>query len=486
MDATRRAAASLWGQAKHALEAGNLSEARQRGLELLGTQPENSEINMLLGMVAAAEGNWQRASEWLNRATRLKPPIPEAFRALSHAEEQLRHYARAITCLENYAAAVGGSPESLFSLGNLYARMRDYPKAIDCFTKTLALNPHNSATWINLGAAYRRINDLDAALKAYDTAIELKPESRVAHKDRGYVYFLMGRWKDGWREHENRPMAVRPSPYPQPIWRGQPISGQTLFVRAEQGLGDAIQFVRYVKLARERAGKVILQCLPQQKRLFEYGGVAEQVIALRKESVPAFDYQILIMSLPAVMEEYCASIPNETPYLKAPAADALPQTGRPRVGLAWRGNRSHFLDELRSMSLRELLPVLKTEGIDFYALQLPVPESDRDYLRTLAGPTNLEDRLTDYLATASYVQQMNLLITVDTSVAHLAGALGIPTWTMLPFSPDWRWQTAGEQTPWYPTMRLFRQSRPGNWSEVVERVAQELKALRWKRQEPAA
>ena len=469
-------AASLWGQARHAFETGNLGEARQRGLELLATQPENSEIPMLLGMVAAAEGNWQQASEWLNRATCLQPPLPEAFRALAHAEEQLHHYARAITCLENYAAAVGGSPESLFGLGNLYARMRDYPRAIDWFTRTLALNPNSSATWINLGAAYRRINELDAALNAYDRAIELKPDSPVAHKDRGYVYFLMGRWKDGWREHENRPMAVRPSPYPQPVWQGQPIPGQTLFVRAEQGLGDAIQFVRYVKLARARAGKVVLQCLPQQKRLFEYSGVAEQVIALRKESVPAFDYQILIMSLPAVMEEYGARIPNETPYLKAPATHALPQTGRPRVGLAWRGNRSHRLDGLRSMNLRELIPALKAGGIDFYALQLPLPEADRDCLRTLAGVTNLEDRLTDYLATASYVQQMNLLLTVDTSIAHLAGALGIPTWTMLPFSPDWRWELAGEKTPWYPTMRLFRQRQAGNWPEVVEQVVQELKA----------
>jgi hypothetical protein len=287
-----------------------------------------------------------------------------------------------------------------------------------------------------------------------------------------------GRLAEGYCDYESRWRTLCPRPLTGPRWDGRPIPGQTLFLHAEQGYGDGIQSARYAALARVRCGRVILECRPELKSLFVHSAVAEEVIAYG-EAIPPFDTYISVISLPGPLGITLETIPGQTPYLKAPRR--TPPLGAPaghlKVGLVWAGSPTHRDDANRSVALEMLAPVLATPGVTFFSLQMPVPRRDEGKLKDFpsliqAGP------FPDYLATASAVLEMDLVISVDTSVAHLAGALGKPVWTLLQFAPDWRWFAQfGEKTPWYPTMRLFRQPWRGAWGPVIETVAGELRRI---------
>jgi hypothetical protein len=283
-----------------------------------------------------------------------------------------------------------------------------------------------------------------------------------------------GRLAEGFRDYELRWLTLQPRQFTVPRWAGQPIPGQTLFLHAEQGFGDGIQSARYARLARERCGRVILECRPELKTLFKHSGVADEVIAFG-EAIPPCDFYTSVISLPGLLGITLENIPGRPPYLQAPPARELPpRIGKIRVGLAWAGSPTHNDDAARSLPLAMLAPVLTVPDVTFYSLQMPVPKRDEPEMEKFPNLVDLGG-FTDYLTTASAVASMDMVISVDTSVAHLAGALGKPVWTLIQFAPDWRWfQQFGGQTPWYPTMRLFRQPRRGDWLSVIARVAAEL------------
>ncbi len=296
-----------------------------------------------------------------------------------------------------------------------------------------------------------------------------------------------GRLAEGFREYnEWRFHSIQRREFPQPAWLGEDIAGKTLFLHAEQGFGDAIQQVRFVRLARERAGRVILECRPELKTLFVHSGCADVVIGYGEE-IPPFNVFTSLLSLPGILGVTLETIPHEVPYLKAAVDGALPAApaGHLKVGLAWAGNPTHHNDVARSIRLEELIHLLAVPGVTFYSLQKVMPAHDDACVRARAKLVNPggppEEVLKDFLATAGVIAQLDLVIAVDTAVAHLAGALAKPVWTLLPFAPDWRWFRDREDTPWYPTMRLFRQEERNQWEPVIERVAKELELLKKKR-----
>jgi hypothetical protein len=271
-----------------------------------------------------------------------------------------------------------------------------------------------------------------------------------------------------------------------PAWRGESLAGRTIFLHAEQGFGDAIQFVRYVPMvvarARAEGGRVMLGCRHQLSRLFEIPGV-DAIVQLGQALPSPVDVQCPLMSLPMVFGTTLETIPNAVPYLAAPAdrVDAWRRrvdddgTGsNVRVGLAWAGNPALARDRIRSAAFRDFAPLSTVPNVAFYGLQLGRDDRDDTPRPRLIDHT---ERLTDWTETAALVANLNLVISVDTGVAHLAGALAQPTWTLLPFAGEWRWLTDRTDSPWYPTVRLFRQQRGGDWSGVIREVAAELTRL---------
>jgi hypothetical protein len=356
--------------------------------------------------------------------------------------------------------------------------MGEFEKAIAFYQKGVELNPKDSATWNNLGKSFKELNRLEESIAAYNRAVEIEPNYALAHYGRAVSLLASGHLAEGYREYEWRWHKLTPRQFPQPRWQGEAIPDKTLFLHAEQGFGDAILAARFVRLARERTARVILECRPELKTLFAFSGCADEVIA-HGEPIPPFDYFTSLISLPETLGVKMETIPNRTPYLKAPPFENSPAApgANLKVGIVWAGNPGHHDDVSRSIRLAELAPMLQTPGVTFYNLQMPVPERDELFFRSLSNVTGT-GRFKDFLETAAVIAKMDLVVGVDTAVAHLAGALGRPVWTLLQFSPDWRWFLDCADTIWYPTMRLFRQKKRNQWPPVIAQVAEELRRMK--------
>jgi hypothetical protein len=288
----------------------------------------------------------------------------------------------------------------------------------------------------------------------------------------------------GWEEYEWRwedEHLKRQKPqFKQPLWLGQEsLKGKTILLHAEQGLGDTIQFSRYAKLVSHRGAKVVLQVQKGLKSLMQSVAGVNWVVE-QGEALPAFDYHTPLMSLPLAFKTSLETIPAESVYLECEAVrvekwkDRLGDKSKPRVGLVWSGNKDHKNDHNRSIALAMLSRIL-AEEVEFISLQKEVRERDKSALEQVAVK-HFGEELKDFMDTAGLVANMDLVISVDTSVAHLAGALGKPLWVLLPFSPDWRWLLEREDSPWYPSAKLYRQPKIGDWESVIVKVAAELKA----------
>ena len=453
------------------------AEAICRGLALLDSR--DAGLCLLLGRILSAQGGGDETITWLQKATELEPRSAEAWDALGTAYGARRDYPRAAGCFARILKINPRDAEAHRSLGTAYQQMGENEKAVSLFRKALELNPTDHVSWNNLGKAFKELNELTEASAAYDRALDIEPESPVAHCNRAMTSLLAGRLAEGFREYEWRWRLLTPRQYPQPRWNGEPMDDKTLFIHAEQGLGDSIQFVRFVPQAKARAGRVILECQPPLKRLFQTSGCANVVTAFG-DSVPPFDAFVPLMSLPAVLGTTLETIPSHVPYLAPTAKDDLPAMPADllRVGLAWAGSAGHGNDAWRSIRLVEFAPVLQTPGVTFVSLQVPLPSQDEAAFRALPKMLDITRHLGDFADTAGVIDQLDLVISVDTATAHLAGALGKPTWTLVPYCPDWRWGLESANTPWYPTMRLFRQGARNQWQTTLVSMAQELR--RWR------
>jgi hypothetical protein len=325
---------------------------------------------------------------------------------------------------------------------------------------------------------------LDEAVAWFTLALERTPELGSVHMNYALACLQRGDFARGWTEYEWR-FHCREHPIlaqGMPPWDGSPLHGRSILLWAEQGLGDSIQFIRYAPAVARRGGRVIVSCPRLLVRILATcPGVAQAI----PEGAPQtdFDCHAPLMSLPRIFGTTVDTIPAEVPYLEADLAlatlwrDELARFGGFRIGIAWQGNPDHKKDRHRSFRLARFQPLASVPGVRLFSLQKGPGTEQLDELAGRFPVTDLGGRLDDFTDTAALVQNLDLVITPDTSLAHLAGALGVPVWVMIPFASDWRWLLGREDTPWYPSMRLFRQRRWGDWDEVFSRMARELSAI---------
>jgi tetratricopeptide (TPR) repeat protein len=395
-----------------------------------------------------------------------------ALRALERPAEALASIDRALTLRPHDAGAHSNRGSVLGRLGRL-------DEAQASFDRALALRPNDAGTFYNRGNVLRELGRHGAAQASYEQALALRPAYAEARYNRALGRLLAGDFEAGWADHEARWDTAEyrhaRRAFTQPLWTGEDeLGGRTVLLHAEQGFGDTIQFCRYAPLVAARGACVVLEVAPPLQRLAQtLAGVAATVP--RGAALPEFDRHCPLLTLPRAFATRLDSIPSATPYLASPpraVADWHGRLGpwrRPRIGLAWSGRANHRNDHNRSMALADLRPLFEIEAT-FVSLQPQVRPGDE---ATIAGCGNLLDvraALRDFADTAALIGALDLVVSVDTAAAHLAGALARPVWVLLPFAPDWRWLLERSDSPWYPTARLFRQDRPGDWSGVVRQV----------------
>ncbi|WP_448191864.1 tetratricopeptide repeat protein [Azospirillum sp. sgz301742] len=428
------------------------------------------------GLALEGAGRLPEAAAAARAAIELAPDLPEARLNLGNALSGLERHGEAVASLKRAAALRPEDATAHCGLGYALEQMDRLPEAEAASRRAADLNPGLGEAWTNLGRVLNGQGRTAEALAAYAAAVRARPDNPKDHWNLALALLLNGHLAEGFAEYEWRwRYDGFPSPrrsFAQPAWAGEPLAGKTILLHAEQGLGDAIQFARYVPEVARLGARVVLEAHAPLRRLL--GGLdGVTVLATLGGPLPEFDVHCPLLSLPRLV----GTIPTDTPYLGAEAGAVAEWRARLgdglKVGLVWAGNPGHANDRNRSLPLGGLAPLLRTSGVRFFSLQKDPRPGDRDILADL-GVIDLGPDLDDFADTAAALTALDLLVTVDTSVAHLAGALGRPVWLLLPFLPDWRWMMDRSDSPWYPTMRLFRQSRRGDWAPVVERVAEAL------------
>ena len=430
--------------------------------------------------------NLQRHPEALAMAEQALRITPEDTGALIARTQALLALGRPAEGLADADSALKITPGLV--LGHLWRSaaliLLGQPEAALMAAETArTLAPQDAAAHRGYGFALGNLNRLQEALAAYDEALRLKPDDREALWDRALALLALGRFEEGWLAYESRNLrhkSLAARKYPKPLWWGkEPLRDQQLHVYWEQGLGDTIQFARYALLAVAAGAKVTLSVQDPLLRLFKDFDPFVTIIGQNDEAAE-FDLHCPLMTLPMAFGTRLETIPAwENGYLKAPSEDVarwdqrLP-AGHRRIGLVWRGSQTHGNDANRSVRLDRVLPMLETGDV-WVSLQKEVRDADRAALQA-SGLVDVSAELGDFADTAALISTLDLVIAVDTSVAHLAAALGKPTWVMVPFAPDFRWLLDREDTPWYPKMRLFRQRRAGDWDGVIARIGEALRA----------
>jgi hypothetical protein len=365
-------------------------------------------------------------------------------------------------------------------LGLIAQRLGEASAAETHFCAAIAANRTDPAAHDAYGALLREQGRVDESKRAFDTALSIAPGHKGARFGRGFVRLLSGDLPGGWEDYEFRPAQQDPLvPALQPRWRGEGVAGKTILLHAEQGIGDSLQFLRYAPMLAARGAKVVAAVPVSIMALARRVPGVEQVLE-PSPVLPRFDWCCPLPSLPFGFGTALTTVPRDVPYLSAPPerlaawrARISASQGKFKVALVWAGHPGHPNDHRRSLRFDDLAPLLENSDCHFCLLQKGPSAADA------AGVSmdRLGEDLADFADTAAAIAAVDLVISVDTAVCHLAGALGAPVWTLLPFAPDWRWLLDRTDSPWYPTMTLYRQQQPGDWAEVIARVGRDLRAL---------
>jgi Flp pilus assembly protein TadD len=436
---------------------GQLPEAEAAYREALGLAPDDARMHNNLGCVLHMQGRLDAALASYRRALELDPAQPEAG--------------------QNYASIVRDE-------GAL-------EQAVAGYLRQTESNPNDAAALTNLANTYRELGRYAEALDAYERAIRVDPDHAEAHFSRSFVLLIRGDYDAGWKEYEwrwrintyNAPLRR----FARPMWDGGSVADGPVLLHAEQGFGDTLQFVRYAALVARRCPSVVLECQPELKSLLATVKGVGSVVA-QGEILPRFSAQVPLMSLPSLFGTTLDNLPWQGPYVHAdparveawrPLVSAEPS--RLKVGLVWAGRPQQWDDRKRSITLAMLAPLAQVGDLAFFSLQ-----KGEGAAQAAAPPAgmrllDLTDRIQDFSDTAALIAHLDLVVTIDTSVAHLAGAMGVPVWVLVAHAPDWRYHLERGDNPWYPTMRLFRQDRDGDWSEPIGRIAVALKDLEGKK-----
>ncbi len=472
-------------------DLGRPAEALAACERALALKPDLVEAWHNRGAVLAELGQYDAALQSYDRALALRPQYAEALssrgnllRKMNRHDEALASYGRALALRPDYAAAFTDRGNALSELGRLDEAVADYDRA-------LALDPGQVEALANRGNALRNLLRCREAIASYERALSLDPDNAEAHANLGWTLLLTGDFARGWEEFEwrwrTKQMQAQRRDFVAPLWRGDAsLAGKTILLHAEQAFGDTIQFCRYASAVAKLGANVVLEVQPSLQSLLSGLEGVTRVLA-RGAPLPPFDYHAPLLSLPLALKTELASIPAPIPYLAASGdkekawREKLGASKRPRIGLCWSsGNRAHRDLAKRSIPL-ELLAALRSDLIELISLQKELSPVEAATLAQWGVP-HCGDALEDFSDTAALIAAMDLVISIDTGVAHLAGALGKPLWILLAFAPDYRWLLGRDDSPWYPLARLFRQPALDDWPSVVARVARELET--WSMSDP--
>ncbi len=462
---------------------GELQQAEVIYRQVLHVEPNNADALHLLGVIAHQRGKNEDAVCLIEKAIKVNQAVPlfhnnvgMAYSALNKLEEAIACYRHALSLNPDYY-------DAHTNLGNALHERGKMEEAEACHQRALSLKPDFYMSHNNLGSLFHNQGKLEEAIACYRRAIFLKPDFPLAHFNLSNIYLLKGNLKEGWEEYKyryRRQVVKYLNPdylfFPQPYWDGSEIKGKTILLYAEQGFGDTIQFIRYVPMVLEKCDKIIVVCqeelIPLMSRVNSMRQV-EQVVAQGKQ-LPDFDFQCPLLNLPSVFNTTLETVPAAIPYITNDPQKVSrwrerlqSDSGGLKIGLCWSGRPTHKNDRNRSIPLNMFSMPGEMQNITFYSLQKGKAAEQASNPPDGMNLVDYTNHLNDLSDTAALIENLDLIISVDTSVAHLAGALGKPVWTLLPFMPDWRWLLDRADTPWYPTMRLFRQSSMRDWSEVI-------------------
>jgi tetratricopeptide (TPR) repeat protein len=449
----------------------------------LALKPDYVEVIVARGNLLYEMHSYDKALEEYERALMVQPDFAfgfnnrgNALQAMGRNDEAIASFERALALKPDLTAAHNNRGNALLNLNRPEEALADYESAIAHKPFAFAL--------VNRGSALHYLGRIEEALDSFNRAIALQPELPEAHWNKALLCLAIGDFEQGWPAYEWRwrgATELTSRDFSQPQWRGEDLNGKTILLHAEQGFGDTIQFIRYLPLVAQKGCKVILE-LPDSLMPLIPGIDGLVSMHRRGDPLPAFDVHCPLMSLPLSFGTTATTIPASVPYLSAPAERVgawrtrLAHLGKPRVGLVWSGKPSHKNDHNRSIALSRLEPLLSVPDVTFVSLQREYRETELPALARLPV-FRLDETITDFADTAAAIGELDLVIAVDTAVAHLAGALGRPLWLLLSHIQDWRWMHDRTDSPWYPSARLFRQSQIGDWDGVIAAVAQELAAF---------
>lgn len=474
--------APTWNNFGNALSAlRRFDDAAKAFRRALAIRPRHAGAHNNLGMALNALGDLEGAIGQFRAAIDAEPNYVAAHFNLGNLLDASGRPAEAVEVLEKTVRMQPQFAPAHFGLGHALATLGRQKEALPQFERAVGLDPKYGVAWLGLGNAHLALGNHQAAIRAFDQALRLAPDEPAARLNRALALLALGDYARGLPAYEARLDTPGSTPAPPlPRWNGEPLPGRTLLVRAEQGFGDTLQFMRFAPYAAKLAGRLVLQVQPALLPLLAPAAQAARVeLASAADSVTKADAFIPLLSLPlALGMTTLDAIPARTPYLVIPAAyrrkwrGSIGGQAKRKIGIAWSGRLQP--GETRSIPLAMLDPLFALEGIDWIALQPVLTRDERAALDAHPHAKSihrLDGRLDDFADTGAIVDRLDGVVSVDTSVAHLAGALGKPLWLMLPHAADWRWGIDAPSSAWYPNARLFRQPEPGAWREVIEEVA---------------
>lgn len=466
------------------IHAGDYPSAERACRQILDWDPGVGDAWFVLGVATQLRGKLADSVAYYRNAVRFVPGNAEAWNNMGASLSSLKQPEEAEPCLRKALELEPRYAQAHNNLGNVLAAQGRFDEAVACYHRALHFKPDYAEVFDHLGLALQSQGKLEQAVVWFDKAIENAPDSGTIHMNCALACLQRGDFARGWTEYEWR-FRCREHPIlaqGKPFWDGSPLEGRPILLWAEQGLGDSIQFIRFAPAVAERGGCVIVTCPEALTTLLKTCPGVDMVIA-QGSTAPEYDCHAPLMSLPRLLETTVQSIPAQVPYLKAdPAAvlrwhEELGAAEGLKVGIAWQGNRDHKKDRQRSFRFDLFESLAQIEGVRLFSLQKGSGVEQLDKAAGRFPVVDLGRRLGDLSDTAALIANFDLVIAPDTAVAHLAGALGVPVWVALQFSSDWRWLLDCEDSPWYPTMRLFRQNRWNDWGEIFERIGRELHRL---------
>lgn len=469
-------------------------ESEERYRQALIERPEDAQALRGLAQLLSARGyalqgrgELEAAIECYEEALALDPSLAQAHNNLGNAYKACGRTREAVASYRDAIAADDALAEAHLNLGTVLHEAAQIDEAARCYRTALELKPDLAEASLNLGFLLEQGGDARGAKEAYRRAIEARPDFAEAHFNHALQLLQAGEFEAGWEEYEWRLKLPELAPFwpyaGRPRWNGEELRGRRIFLYAEQGFGDAIQFVRYAPLVAARGGEVIVSCSPKLMELFRtVPGVS--AIHNAGEPPPEFDLSCSLLSLPRLFRTTLATIPSAVPYLYAREAAAAQWKSRlaalgpgPKVGLYWSTESKNRITPLRSLEIELLAPLAGVPGVTFVSLQRGAAAAQAARPPHGMKVVDVSAELRDFADDAALLAGLDLIVSINTATAHLAGALGRPVWTLVHFPPDWRWLAGRDDSPWYPTMRLFQRQRSDSWHDVIARVGLALEGL---------